>query len=124
MTAVLLVALYALAPPLLLWRYYRLAGHGVWWDVALAMNVAVNAGAAGHFAWDEWMKFEPGHWAFRLGDRLGPTALIVTLALALILAAKPWPRVAGTPGVRGARRARGRVEPPVAGKAIQGESRR
>jgi hypothetical protein len=94
MNAVLLVTLYALAPPLLLWRYYRLAGHGVWWDVVLAANFAVNAAAAGHFAWDEWVKFEPGHWAYGWGERLGPTALIVTILMALILALKPWPRLA------------------------------
>ena len=111
MTAVLLVTLYALAPPLLLWRYYRLAGHGVWWDVALAANVAVNAAAAGHFAWDEWTKFEPGHWAFGYGDRLGTAALGLTLLMALVLALKPWPRAEPAPAPRRARKGR-RVQPP------------
>ena len=122
MTAVLLVALYALAPPLLLWRYYRLAGHGVWWDVALAMNLAVNAAAAGHFAWDETAKLEPGHWTYGWGEQLGPTALVLTLLMALILALKPWPRAAASRRAVRRRKAGAARREPVISAGGKGET--
>ena len=122
MTAVLLVTLYALAPPLLLWRYYRRAGHGVWWDFALAANVALNAVAAGHFAWDEMAKFEPGHWAYGWGERLGPTALVLTLLMALILALKPWPRAAAPRRATRRRKAGAARREPVVSAGDKGDA--
>ena len=91
MTAALLVTLYALAPPLLLWRYWRLAGHGPWWDVGQAANLAVNALAAGLFVWDETFAIEPGQWGYDALERAGWAALVATMLNALVLALKPWP---------------------------------
>ena len=114
MTAVLLVALYALAPPLLLWRYYRLAGHGAGWDVALALNVAVNAGAAGIYAWDEWRAIEPGQVAYAVRDWAGWAAVGLTFLSAAVLAVKPWPRtVPAKPAPRRRKAGAARREPVV-----------
>ena len=89
--AVLLIALYALAPPVLLWRYYRLSGHGRWWDFAMALNLCLNLCFVGLFALEEGPGIEPGDPLEDVAEWIGWAVIGATGLMATLLALKPWP---------------------------------